>query len=616
MCGICGFIGDTTEKKDVLEAMMRAIRHRGPDGSDAYLSGKAALGFQRLSIIDLDRGMQPMYNETGDKVLVFNGEIYNYRALREELIKKGHVFQNQSDSEVLLHGYEEYGVGLLEKLRGMFAFAIWDEAKEELFAARDFFGIKPFYYTEVDNMLVFASEIKSILQYPGFQRKVNEEALEQYLSFQYSVLPETFFKGVYQLQQGHYLVWKEGKLRTVQYFKPELTPARRGKEKEITGEIRDILKMSVDRHLVSDVTVGSFLSGGVDSSLLAAVSGCQETFSVGFEHEGDKYDETAYAAELAAQLKVGNSRKYITKQEFKEALPKVVYYMDEPLGDASAVAIYFLAEMASKKVKTVLSGEGSDELFGGYNIYLEPDSLRYIQWLPAPLRRAAAAVARKIPRHIKGKNYLIRGAQPVQQRYIGNAYIFRPREKEQLLKHRLGADPEELQRPAYDSMKGLKDSDKMQNIDLLYWLPGDILRKSDRMSMAHSLEVRVPFLDIDVYETARKLPRRMKVRRGVTKYALRKTAEDILPGQVAARRKLGFPIPIRNWLKEDDWYLHVKEMFTGETAGTYFQKEYLLKLLEDHREGREDNSRKIWTVYIFLLWHQVYFEESKIQLPV
>lgn len=290
MCGICGFIGDTTEKKDVLEAMMRAIRHRGPDGSDAYLSGKAALGFQRLSIIDLDRGMQPMYNETGDKVLVFNGEIYNYRALREELIKKGHVFQNQSDSEVLLHGYEEYGVGLLEKLRGMFAFAIWDEKKEELFAARDFFGIKPFYYTEVDNALVFASEIKSILQYPGFQRRVNEEALEQYLSFQYSVLPETFFKGVYQLQQGHYLVWKEGKLRTVQYFKPELTPARRGKEKEITGEIRDILKMSVDRHLVSDVTVGSFLSGGVDSSLLAAVSGCQETFSVGFEHEGDKYD--------------------------------------------------------------------------------------------------------------------------------------------------------------------------------------------------------------------------------------------------------------------------------------------------------------------------------------
>lgn len=611
MCGICGIIGEAADKKEVLERMMRVIRHRGPDGSDAYLSEKAALGFQRLSIIDLQQGMQPMYNEDKSKVLVFNGEIYNYRELREELLKKGHIFRNEADSEVLLHGYEEYGTGLLKKLRGMFGFAVWDEEKGELFAARDFFGIKPFYYTQAGNVLVFASEIKSILEYPGYERKVNEAALEQYLSFQYSVLPETFFSGIYQLLPGHYLHFKDGQIHVAQYFKPNLLPGRGKRQKNCIGEVRQIMERSVDRHLVSDVKVGCFLSGGVDSSFLAASSGCDETFTVGFQNEGSLYDETGYVKELTEQLKIKNHCKYITKEEFQEALPKAVYHLDEPLGDASAIALWFLAKEAAAKVKVVLSGEGSDEVFGGYNIYLEPDMLRYIQWLPEGIRKKAADFAKKLPKHFKGRGYLMRGAQSVRQRYIGNAYVFHPEEKECLLKHRTTGTPEELLAPFYDSVSHLKDSDQMQSIDLNYWLPGDILKKADRMGMAHSLEVRVPFLDLDVFETARRLPHRMKFHRGITKYALRKAARSVLPEQVSSRKKLGFPIPIRRWLREDDWYQRVKEAFAGETAAVYFHRDQLLKLLEEHRAGKEDNSRKIWTVYSFLLWHQIYFETAE-----
>lgn len=610
MCGICGIIGEAANREEVLPRMMRAIRHRGPDGSDTFISGKAALGFQRLSIIDLAQGMQPMFNETESKVLVFNGEIYNYKKLREDLIQKGHVFRNAADSEVLLHGYEEYGEGLLSKLRGMFGFAVWDQEKEELFAARDFFGIKPFYYTVVGQTLVFASEIKSILEYPGYERSVNEDALEQYLSFQYSVLPETFFKGIYQLLPGHFLVYKDGKLRTEQYFKPEIVPNKRKavNRKEAIRQVLEIMKRSVNRHLASDVEVGCFLSGGVDSSLLASASGCKKSFTVGFQGEGGLYDETEYARELSGELQMENFRHYITREEYKEALPKALYYLDEPLADASAIALFFLSKEASGKVKVVLSGEGSDELFGGYNIYLEPDMLRYIQWLPLGLRKKAAALVGKLPGHFKGKGYLTRGSKTLRQRYIGNAYIFHQEEKERLLKRKTVKSTEELMAPFYDSISHLKDSDQMQSVDLNYWLPGDILKKADRMGMANSLEVRVPFLDVDVLETARRLPHRMKFRHGVTKYALRKAAENILPKQTSNRKKLGFPIPIRRWLKEDDWYNQVKGLFEGETSARYFHRKELLKLLEEHRAGNEDNSRKIWTVYCFLLWHQIYFE--------
>lgn len=434
MCGICGIVGDVSGREEILERMMRSIEHRGPDGGESYVSKAAALGFRRLSIIDLDTGMQPMFNEDGSRVLIFNGEVYNYRILREMLMQKGHVFRTESDSEVVLHGYEEFGTDFLLKLRGMFGFAIWDERKEELYAARDFFGIKPFYYAVIGKNLVFASEIKSILEYPEYKRLVNEEALEQYLSFQYSVLPETFFKGIFKLMPGHYLIYKNQELKVTRYLEPSLRPERRESFGEELEEVRHILKQSVTRHLVSDVDVGSFLSGGVDSGLVAALSKCRQTFTVGFEGEGALYDETECAKGLSDRLGTENYSKIIKKDEFGHAVPKVMYYMDEPSGDASAVALYLLAKEASRKVKVVLSGEGADEVFGGYNIYLEPGVLRYVGWLPLGIRKGIASMAEKLPKCIKGRGYLMRAACPVNERYIGNAYIFHEKEKCRLLK--------------------------------------------------------------------------------------------------------------------------------------------------------------------------------------
>ena len=614
MCGICGIIGETEGKEQVLLQMMRAIEHRGPDGRDMYTAKGAMLGFQRLSIIDLETGMQPMRNEDGSMALVFNGEIYNYRILKEMLMQKGHRFCSDSDSEVLIHGYEEYQKGFLDKLRGMFGFAIWDAKEETLFAARDYFGIKPFYYALIGNTLVFASEIKSILKVPEYHREVNEEALEQYLSFQYSVLPETFFKGIYQLLPGHYLYYANGELRTACYFEPSLRPEEKAGQERIFTEVKDVIGQSVKRHLVSDVEVGSFLSSGVDSSLVAAMSGCGRTFTVGFENEGSLYNETTYAKEFANELKVQNHSKYITKEEFREAVPRVMYHLDEPSGDASAVALYFLAKEAAREVKVVLSGEGADEIFGGYNIYLEPKALKFLDWIPMKARKQIASLAEHLPRHMKGRNYLIRASQTLRERYIGNAYIFHPKERRRLLKNKECAQtPEEFLEDIYDRITHLPDSDQMQSIDLKYWLPGDILQKADKMSMAHSLELRVPFLDKDVFAVARRIPHQMKTRHYTTKYVLRKAAKNYLPKQVSGKKKLGFPIPIRNWIKEEDWYCEMMELFTGDTADKYFHTEQLVKLLEEHRSGKEDNSRKIWTVYAFLVWYKIYFISEELQ---
>lgn len=613
MCGICGAVGKVKEGKKVIENMMKVIEHRGPDGGDSYVTDDVMLGFRRLSIIDQEAGMQPMFNEDRSKVLVFNGEIYNYKELRSMLEQKGHIFQTASDSEVLIHGYEEYNKDILEKLYGMFSFAIWDEEKEELFAARDFFGIKPFYYAMINQNFVFASEIKSILEFPGYHREVNENALDQYLSFEYSVLPETFFKGIYQLMPGHYLIYKKHQLEVVHYFEPTLQPSLQKNESQLVKNVKDTMYHSVQRHLVSDVEVGSFLSGGVDSSLLAAMSGVKQTFTVGFDKEGELYNETNHAKKLTDELQVENHCKYIEKEEFKEAVPDVMYYMDEPAGDAAIVALYFLAKEASKKVKVVLSGEGSDELFGGYNVYLEPKMRQHLKWIPEKIRIKMVDGMKKFPGRMKGRNYLMRSIKPLSQWYIGNVYIFHEKEKDLLLKRRSDeGNTKKLLREDFIKVKRLRDSDQMQSIDLKYWLPGDILKKADRMSMAHSLEVRVPFLDREVFQVAREIPSKIKTKHYTTKYVLRKAASDYIPKETAYRKKLGFPIPIRNWIKEDDWYEQIKTAFTGETATKYFHTEYLLKLLENHRTGKEDNSKKIWTVYAFLVWHQVFFEGMKI----
>lgn len=606
MCGICGFIGGE-QKTEVLKSMMEAIRHRGPDENGIFEGDGVSLGFCRLSIIDLKSGNQPIFNEDKTLSLVFNGEIYNYKELREELKDRGHIFYSGSDSEVLIHGYEEYGEDLLTRLRGMFAFAIWDSQKKRLFAARDFFGIKPFYYGIVNDSFIFASEIKSILCFPGIQKKVNEKALQLYLSFQYSALSETFFEGIYRLDPGSYLIYENGYLKKQKYFTPELS-SQDMEDAVAERKMENVLEKSFQRHLVSDVEVGSFLSGGIDSNYLAAGFEKVKTFTVGFGGKKNHYSEIEYAEELTDVLSLENYSKVITKEEFWNEVPKVMYYMDEPSGDASAVALYFVAKEAAKQVKVVLSGEGSDEFFGGYNIYREPEALKWISWIPLKLRRKMAHMAEHFP-DMKGRDYLIRGGIPIDERYIGNAHIFSTQEIKQLLKNNTDVlSSEEVLKDQYEKNAGLENMSRMQQIDINNWLPGDILQKADRMSMANSLELRVPYLDYDVFEFARKLPERAKIRKGQTKYLFRKVASKKLPDCIVRRKKLGFPVPIRLWIREEPWKSEIRKAFTSETARKYFQVEKLVELLEQHVKEKRDNSRKIWTVYMFLVWHQVYFQ--------
>ncbi len=650
MCGICGFTGQNVDRGQVLTDMMNRIIHRGPDGAGQYMDDEIAMGFRRLSIIDLEGGDQPMRTEDGRLVITFNGEIYNYRELREELKGRGHSFRTRSDTEVLLHGYSEYGVKILDRLRGMFAFVIWDTRKKELFGARDMFGIKPFYYAQAGGSFIYGSEIKSILEYPGYEREVNLEALEQYMSFQYSVLPETFFKGIFRLPAGHYMIWKGGKLRTRRYFDPMLTPVKaKDREKEegrktvgekavvekaagekaagekadshncidgsgagqsahdrLVDEIDRAVQESVRYHMVSDVEVASLLSSGVDSSYVAATFKGAKTFTVGFDYE--TYNEIPYAEALSGEVGIRNYSKIISTREYWKEFPKIQYYMDEPLADASAAALYFVDREASRHVKVILSGEGADELFGGYVIYHEPFSLNAYQKIPAGVRRAAAAAVSVLPGHPKGKGFIMRGAKPVEERFIGNANVYTVKLRNRVLRHTTkNSDPKNLTAPYYRRARHLSDTEKMQYIDLNFWLQGDILLKADKMSMAHGLESRVPFLDRGVFTTAKNIPLEEKISRTNTKTAFREAARRYIPEAAAQKKKLGFPVPIRIWLRQDKYYGIVKKAFLSKEAQLFFHTEELMKLLDAHRAGREDYSRQIWTVYTFLVWYRQYF---------
>lgn len=619
MCGISGFIGRSKEDWDreaVLKTMMDKIIHRGPDQEGMYVNDQVALGFRRLSIIDLDHGMQPMFNETGDVVIVFNGEIYNHLELREDLIAKGHVFANNADTESLIHGYEEYGVDLLSKVRGMFAFVIYDMKNDLVFAARDFFGIKPFYYTQQDGNLVFSSEIKSILAYPNIKREVNEAALEQYMSFQYSVLPETFFKGIFKLPAGHYMLMQNGEIEIHQYYDPLMQPAKEPESLEKTvNEIEEIVHESTMAHMIADVEVGASLSSGVDSSYLVAEFPGEKTYTVGFLDKESKYNEIRYAESLTAELGKKNINKTISADEYFDSIPKVMYYMDEPLADPSCIALYFVDELAAKDIKVVLSGEGADEFFGGYNIYHEPLSLAGYQKLPLGLRKGLASIVKKLP-NFKGKNFIIRGSKGVEERFIGNANLFSVEEREEILQTRLThVTPQELTAPYYEKCKGLNDIAKMQYIDMNFWLQGDILLKADKMSMAHSLEARVPYLDIKVFEYIKNLPIDYRVTDEATKRAFRIAAKRHLPESTANKKKLGFPVPIRVWLREPKYLHRVEEAFSSDVAAQYFDQTLLTKLLADHRDGKADNSRKIWAIYVFLVWHKIYIESDEVDIP-
>lgn len=607
MCGICGFTGEVIDRDAVIKRMTDRITHRGPDSSGIYSDGRIEMGFRRLSIIDLDKGDQPIYNEDRTLVLTFNGEIYNYRELREELIKKGHKFYTKSDSEVLVHGFEEWREELLNRLRGMFAFAVWNTKDKSLFLARDFFGIKPVHYTQVGESFVYASEIKSILEFPGFEKKLNRNALNNYISFEYPAPPETFFENVFCLMPAHYLWYRGGKVETHRYWDPRFRPDESMTEDEAVSEIETVFDDSVAAHKISDVEVGCFLSSGVDSSYVATYFPGQKTFTVGFGDD-EKYNEIGYAKELSARIGTEHHAKVISPEEYWGNIRKVQYHMDQPLADASCIALYFVSKIASESVKVVLSGEGADELFGGYNIYHEPDDTASYRRLPQGLRTALAACAKALPFSFRGKNFLIRGALPLEESFIGNCSMFTLEEKRRILKSGTPVTrPQELTKPYYDRVKGQDDVTRMQYLDINVWMAGDILLKADRMSMANSLELRVPFLDKKVFEVASRIPRRLKVNAENTKYAMRKAAQKRLPQTTAQKKKLGFPVPIRVWLREEKYYGLVKRAFTSKTAEQFFNTDALVGFLDAHYEGKCDNSRKIWTVFVFLVWYDIYF---------
>ena len=607
MCGIVGFTGMRAGREAILKAMTDAIAHRGPDGEGSYFGSGVALGHRRLSIIDLAGGAQPMFNENKNLAVVFNGEIYNFMELRAQLVEAGHTFStDHSDTEVLLHGYEEWGEGMLAKLRGMFAFAIWNEAEQTLFCARDHFGIKPFYYYLTDEgELLFGSEIKSFLAHPGFKKELNQSQLELYLSYQYSPGEDTFFKGVKKLLPAHSLLWKAGQVDVKRYWEPRFEPEQGKSLSDWESRVEEVMRQSVAAHKISDVEVGSFLSSGVDSSYMAYLAHVDKTFTVGFANK--QYDETDYAAEFSKFMGVKNYAYRIEPEEYWENLPRIQYHRDEPLADAASVALYFVNREAAKQVKVCLSGEGADEFFGGYNIYKEPFTVSWYDHIPLPIRRAIGAVAEQLP-PVHGVNFLVRRSRPLEERYIGNTNLMGERRKKQLLKHYTGGKkPTDLSRPYFKKTAGQDPVTRMQYTDLHLWMVGDILLKADKMSMANSLELRVPFLDKEVFEVARHIPVECRADAEHTKMALRGAAARSIPEKTADKKKLGFPVPVRAWLREEKYAAIVREKFQSESAEKFFNTRELTKMLDQHMSEKRDNWRQIWCVFMFLTWYEEYF---------
>ena len=612
MCGFAGYIHNygTFDKEEVIHKMADRIKHRGPDDAHYYIDDGIALGFRRLSIIDLEGGRQPILNEDGSLVLLFNGEIYNYQELREELIKAGHVFTTKTDSETILHGYEEYGKKILDRLRGMFAFIIWNKNTKELFGARDIFGIKPFYYYKKGKEFMFGSEIKSFLSHPNFEKELDEDMIPLYLSYEYSPDERTIFKNVFKLPGAHCFTYKNGELKVERYYKIEYKieddKSLEYWEDAITKEFTE----SVSMHQIADVEVGCFLSSGVDSSYVVKEisKGTKKvkTFSVGYEEK--KYSELPYAQDFSNVIGVPNIANKVSADEFFDAVPEIQYYMDEPLPNPSEIPLYFLAQNARRYVKVVLSGEGADELFGGYPMYLAGGHFdHYSHKVPRPVRKVLGTVAKHCP-NFKGKNFLVRGAMEPYQRFMRANYVFQSAERQKFLKRPIASKvPEEYSKRYFDEVSNLDEPTQLQYVDMHTWMIYDILLKADRMSMANSLELRVPFLDKKMLELSTRIPSRYRAANETTKIALRGAAIKQLPERTANKKKLGFPVPLNDWLREDKYYNKVKAAFQSDIAEKFFVTSELMKLLDDHKSGKALNMQKIWSFYTFILWYEQFF---------
>lgn len=605
MCGICGIIrkGDN---KDIIKKMNDRIMHRGPDGEGYYIDGDVAFGHRRLSIIDLSTGDQPIYNEDNSVVTVYNGEIYNYLELRSKLESLGHEFKTKSDTEVLVHGYEEWHTDLPKHLRGMFAFAIYDKNRNEIFLARDNFGIKPLYYANMNDSFMFASEIKSFLDVPDFKKEFNEDILETYLEFSFVPTNETFFKGVYRLDAGCSLLYKDEDIKINKYFKLDFKEDTMSFTDAVKN-ISDVMEDSVKRHLIADVEVGSFLSSGIDSSYIVSLAKPDKTYTVGYENK--KYDEINYAKDLADKLGIKNESKIIKKDEYLDAIPKIMYHLDEPTSDPAAISLYFVAKLASRDLKVVLSGEGADEFFGGYNYYREEVDYKFYNKIPFCIRHAIGKVAGLFP-EVRGFNFLVRRGEKLENSYIGVNRNFSEKMARKVLRNNYELKAIDVTKDVYNEFKDYSNIDKMQAIDINFWLMKDILLKADRMTMASSIEGRVPFIDKEVFSVASKLPFDYKVTKENTKVALREAARKVIPTDAYKKKKLGFPVPIREWIKDGAFKEDIEKTINSDVANKYFNVKFLNKLFNEHISGKKDNYRKIWTVYTFIKWYQVFFENE------
>jgi len=604
---MCGFLVVWKKKSNSpfldMEKLSDLMEHRGPDEKGVYYREPVSMGFRRLQIIDLEEGKQPILNEDKSICLVFNGEIYNYRELRRELLNKGHKFKSECDSEVILHLYEEEGEECIKRLRGMFAFCLYDRHKEIIFGGRDRFGIKPLYYLDLQDHFALASEAKVLLHIPGYEREVNSGALPHYLTFQYVPAPQTMFKGIYKVPPAYKLTYDGSILNLKRYWRARFLPQKRPMD-DMATELVNLMKETVELHTRSDKSWGAFLSGGVDSSIIVALLRELKkvsTFSVGYA-DAD-YSELGEAAENAKVLETDHHEYVIDSDEFWNHLPDLVWHLDDPVADPSAISLYFVARLARQKVSVVLSGEGADEVFGGYGIYREPQSLRPVSSLPQPLRFAAGAGSRLLPGAIPGKNYLQRGATPLRDRFVGNARIFNELEKEQILKQKQYMPPAAITDALYDVSErfGYDEVTTMQHIDIHTWMEGDILLKADKMTMANSLELRVPFLDHHLFEFAATIPTAYKIHQNMTKYILREAFRDYLPEVVINRPKKGFPVPTRKWLR-GPLRGKMKEALANPLLDSYFHRSFIQSLVEDYLEGRADHSRKLWVLLIFSIW--------------
>jgi asparagine synthase (glutamine-hydrolysing) len=616
VCGLIGFVSageDAAASVAEIEASLSQMRHRGPDEGGVWSDRDVCIGFRRLSIIDIDRSHQPL-PYLGRYQLIFNGEIYNYLELRDRLARDfGATFDTAGDGEAIVAGYHYLGEKIVQELRGMFAFLIWDAQERTLFGARDWFGIKPLYSYLDERGAFFASEKKSLLSVAGPEvaDDVDHAALQQYLTLQYVPEPESLHRRIKRIESGTYFTLRPGEQpRAQRYFHPDFAIRPVPEPEKLYREITEVLEDSVAKHMRADVTVGSFLSGGIDSTAIAALAKQHNpkllTFTTGFEREG--YSEIDVAAESAAAIGVEHITKVVGPDEMMETLPLIVWYLDDPVADPALVPLYFIAREARKHVKVVLSGEGADELFGGYQIYREAIALRAFDYIPLVVRRRLGAVSGRLPVGMRGKDLLRRGSIGIEERYYGNARIFRPDEMTEVIRD---FDPTtsylDVTRALYAATEHLDGPTRMQYVDLFTWLRGDILVKADKMTMANSLELRVPFLDVEVFRVASSVPTDLKLTKGTTKYALRRALADIVPPHVLNRDKLGFPVPIKFWLK-DVMYDWARAIITESQADRLIDRSAALRLLAEHRSGPHDYSRKVWTILVLLLWHGIFVE--------